>query len=91
MPYKIRRQQLKKAKNLGVKITPSTRKGKKLDVLRSDGEKVSIGALGYKDYYEYLDEDEDLAEERRRLYRIRHGCPDKRKGTAGFYACKLLW
>ena len=52
---------------------------------------ISIGASKYKDYYEYLDEDEDLAEERRRLYRIRHGCPDKRKGTAGFYACKLLW
>jgi len=88
--YKIRKQQYDRAKKLGVEIQPSTRKDKKIDVLRGD-DKISIGATGYKDYFEYLDQDEDLADDRRRAFRKRHNCPDKRKGSAGYYACKLLW
>jgi len=90
MPYKIRKQQYKIAKDLGVEIKPSTRKGKKIDVLRGE-DKISIGATGYKDYYKYLETDEELADDRRRAFSKRHNCPDKRKGSAGYYACKLLW
>ena len=72
-------------------IHPSTTPGKKIDVYA--GKKLaSIGSVGYKDYPTFLKEDgKAIAEERRRLYHIRHKKDSSKKGTPGYYASKLLW
>jgi hypothetical protein len=62
-----------KAKQLGLTVLPSTKKGKKLDVFKNGKLIASIGDIGYKDYPTYLKEDGPaVANERRRLYRLRH-------------------
>jgi hypothetical protein len=78
------------AKRIGVTVKPSSNPEKKLDVFE-DGDKVaSIGAKGYFDYPTYLKEKgKVVAEERRRLYHLRH--KRGKKGTAGYYASVLLW
>jgi hypothetical protein len=89
--YKITDYSYQQAKKLGVDIKPSTNKKKKIDVFKS-GEKIaSIGGKGYKDYPTYLKENKALAEERRKLYKIRHEKDRKIKGSAGFFADKILW
>jgi len=89
--YKLRKQHFTEAKRLGVEIKPSTNKGKKIDVLRPDGKKFSIGAKGYKDYVTYQDEDGEIASVKRDAYHARHDCKNKKKGTAGYYSCNILW
>ena len=83
---------IKKAKDLGVQIKPSSKKGKKIDVFK-DGKKVaSVGALGYSDYPTYIREKgKAYADERRRLYKIRHSKDRNVKNSDGYYADKLLW
>jgi len=80
------------AKKIGVMVKPSTNPKKKVDVF-DDGKKVaSIGARGYKDYPTFLKEDgKAVAEERRRLYHIRHKKDAAKKGSPGYYASLLLW
>ena len=89
MVYKILPYTLAKADKLGVKVSPSTKAGKKLDVFKN-GEKIaSIGASGMGDYPTYLKEKgKEFADERRRLYKIRHA---KNKGVSGCWADSLLW
>jgi hypothetical protein len=86
--YNITQYTFDRAKELGVTIKPSTVKGKKIDVFE-DGKKVaSIGATGYKDYPTYLKENgKEYAEERRRLYHIRH----TKKTLNEKLALYLLW
>ena len=62
-----------RAKEIGVQVKPSERKGKKIDVYR-DGEYIdSIGAVAYSDYPTYMKEEgKAVADERRRLYHLRH-------------------
>lgn len=92
MAYKPTKRQLLNAQKLGVTITPSQSLRKKLDVYRN-GKKISeIGAMGYMDYDLWLKaEGKEFADERRRLYKIRHEKDRHRKGTAGYYADKILW
>ena len=92
MAYKPTKRQLLNAQKLGVTITPSTNLRKKLDVYRN-GRKISeIGATGYLDYDGYIRRNGlDYANDRRRLYRARHWRDINRKGTAGYYANKILW
>jgi hypothetical protein len=53
---------------------------------------ASIGAMGYKDYSIHLEEKgKAYADERRRLYKIRHEADRHKKGTAGYFADKILW
>ena len=88
--YQIDPLTFKQAKKMGVEIFPSTRKGKKIDVYL-DGKKIaSIGALAYSDYYIHLKSyGKDVAEERRRLYKIRHEKDiDK---LNGYLSWILLW
>ena len=74
-----------RAKQLGVTVRESTRKHKKLDVYR-DGEYVkSIGDIRYSDFLQHGDE------ERRKRYKNRHEKDRHKKGTAGYYADKILW
>ena len=93
MSYKITKYSLERAKELGVVIKPSTNKGKKIDVFNKKGEKlVSIGAIGYGDYPTFsAKKGKDFADKRRKLYKIRHEKDRHIRGTAGFYADKILW
>jgi hypothetical protein len=86
--YTITKYSKKKAKELKVIIKPSENPKKKIDVFK-DGKKVaSIGDIRYPSYPDYLKKDKTIANERRRLYKIRHQHDDK---PAGFYADKILW
>jgi hypothetical protein len=90
--YHITEYTYKQAKKLGVEVKHSKTKGKKLDVFK-DGKKVaSIGAKGMNDYPTYIRKfGKEFADVRRRLYKIRHKKDRNVKGTAGYYADKLLW
>ena len=79
----------KRAEQLGVKITPSKRKNKKIMVEEPTGEIFHIGDSRYKDYPTYKKFDgKPTADFHRRLYLQRHK-NDNRK--TGFYAKNLLW
>lgn len=71
--YTIQPYTYKRAKEWDLVVKPSTVKGKKLDVYENGKKIASVGALSYKDYPTYLKEQgKEYAEERRRLYHIRH-------------------
>jgi len=90
--YEITEYSKMKAKQLGVQIKPSTRKDKKIDVFKNEKKVASIGGKGYKDFPTYKKEKGlDYAKERRRLYKERHEKDRHKKGTAGYYADKILW
>ncbi len=91
--YEIKNYTRQKAKALNVIVKPSKNKNKKIDVFNSKGKKLaSVGAIGYKDYPTYIQlKGKKFADERRRLYKIRHQNDRKLKGSAGYYADKLLW
>ena len=89
--YSISEYTRRKAKAIGVTVRRSTQRGKKIDVFRANKKIASIGALGYNDYSSYLRKSKSNANERRRLYHIRHKKDSAKKGTPGYYAAKLLW
>jgi hypothetical protein len=90
--YKITDRQKRNAEALGVTIKPSTNKYKKIDVFKNGQKIASIGAMGYKDFDIYLKENgKAFAEERRRLYEIRHQKNRNKMGTPGFFADRILW
>lgn len=90
--YHIKAHSYKQAEKLNVIIKPSTRKNKKIDVYDKKNNFItSIGDTSYNDYPTYLLIDKDLADERRRLYRIRHQRDKDVLGSAGYYANKILW
>jgi hypothetical protein len=93
MGYTITAYTKTQAKKLNVIVKPSTVQGKKIDVFNKKGEKLaSVGALGYGDYPTFKREKGlEYANERRRLYKERHEKDRHERGTAGFYADKLLW
>lgn len=92
MSYKILPYTYKQAKAIGVDVKPSTKKNKKIDVYK-DGKLVgSVGAIGYKDYPTHLAEQgKAYADERKRLYKIRHKKDIENVGSNGWLADKLLW
>jgi hypothetical protein len=92
MSYNIKKYTYKQAKKLGVKVKPSTRKGKKIDVYKGDKKVASVGAIGYDDYPTHIQKKgKKYADERRKLYKNRHQKDRIKKGSAGYYADKLLW
>jgi hypothetical protein len=90
--YRITDYTKQQAKKLGVVVKRSSVKGKKIDVFKN-GEKVaSVGAIGYSDYPTYMrTKGKAYADERRRLYKIRHAKDRNVKNSDGYYADKLLW
>lgn len=96
MSYNITNYTKQRAKALNVIVKPSKNKGKKIDVFNKAGDKLaSVGALGMNDYPTYTrTRGKEYADERRRLYRIRHA-KDKDtkdgKRTPGYFARNLLW
>lgn len=88
--YDISDYTKQKAKKLNVIVKPSTRKNKKIDVYNSKLEKIaSIGDIRYYDYPLYIKKfGKDYADERRKLYHIRH---TDNNDVAGKLAKILLW
>lgn len=93
MPYRITSYTKQKASKLGVIVKPSTVQGKKIDVFNKKGDKLaSVGAIGYGDYPTFIRKKGlNYANSRRRMYKIRHEKDRHKRGTAGYYADKLLW
>jgi len=93
MSYTITAYTKAQAKKHNVIVKPSSVQGKKIDVFNKKGEKLaSVGALGYGDYPTFKREKGvDYANERRRLYKERHEKDRHERGTAGYWADKLLW
>jgi len=93
MAYRIKPYSYAQAKKLGVSIKPSSRKGKKIDVFNRQGEKLaSIGALGMGDYPTFMQlKGKEFAEARRKAYKSRHAKDRVVRGTAGYYADRILW
>jgi len=93
MAYNIKPYSYQQAEKLGVTIKPSKTNGKKIDVFDKSGKKIcSCGAIGYSDYPTYLqNEGLRVAELHRKAYKARHEKDRHIKGTAGYYADKILW
>jgi len=91
--YEITQYTKTQAKKIGVTVKPSTLKGKKIDVFNKKGEKIaSVGMLGYLDFPTYKKLiGIEYANYRRKLYKLRHEKDRHIKGSAGYYADKLLW
>jgi hypothetical protein len=91
--YEITKYSYIKAKELGVKIKPSIHKGKKIDVYDANNNFITaIGDIRYNDYPNYvLERGKTYADNRRRLYNIRHEKDSKVIGSAGFFSKNLLW
>ncbi len=93
MAYRIKPYTKSQAKKYGVSVKPSSVEGKKIDVFNSKGEKLaSVGAIGYGDYPTFWEQKgKEFADEKRRLYKMRHAKDRVVRGTPGWYADKLLW
>ena len=91
--YKILPYTAAQARRLNVIVRPSSRKSKKIDVYDKNGYYLtSVGAKGYLDYPTYIKLfGKKVADKRRRLYKKRHQANRKVKGSAGYFADKLLW
>jgi hypothetical protein len=83
--YVIQEYSKQQAKKLGVVLRQSSNPKKKIDVYKGDKKVASIGAIGYSDYATTGDK------EKRRLYRLRHKGEEKKIGSNGYYAWKILW
>jgi len=92
MRYIISKYTYDKAKELGVVVKPSSNSKKKIDVFQ-DGVKIaSIGSISYQDYPTYIKtKGKEYADERRRLYKLRHSKDRGITGSAGYFADHLLW
>lgn len=92
MPYQITEYTKNQAKKLGVSVKPSTNKKKKLDVFKNNKKVASVGAVGYGDFPTFKKtKGKEFADKRRKAYKQRHEKNRNIKGSAGFYADKLLW
>ena len=97
MVYTITEYSKKKAKELNVDIKPSKNKHEKIDVYKNNKKVASIGDVKYNDFPTYLlMEDKGIvgkgyANQRRKLYRIRHKKDLDNKNGNGYYSNKILW
>ena len=90
--YHITQYTKNQAKLLGVDVEPSKNKSLKIDVLKNGDVIASVGAIGYADYPTYIKtKGKTYADERRRLYKVRHQKDMKKKNSNGYFAGKLLW
>ena len=91
MSYTITDYSKKQAKKLGVKIQPSNKKNKKIDIIFKN-KIISIGDSRYKDYGIFLKEEgKSIADEHRKAYKLRHNKDRKIKNSKGYWADKILW
>lgn len=97
MSYKIHQYTIEQAKKHGLTVKPSKLSGKKIDVFKNGNKVASVGAIGYGDYPTFLElerkgkKPKGFANQRRKLYKLRHEKNRNKKGTNSWYADKLLW
>ena len=95
MTYVITEHTKKQARKLGVTVKPSSRQGKKIDVIKAGQKVASIGDRKYPDFGTYLNMERSgrapkgTADDRRRAYKARHG--HYPMNSPGYWADKLLW
>ena len=95
MTYAITQHTKRRAKQHGVEVKPSSKKNKKIDVVRDGKVIASVGDERYPDFGTYLkmeakgQVERGTAADRRRAHRARHG--SYKKGSAGYWAGELLW
>jgi len=91
--YEIKDYSQQQAQRLGVLIVPSRNPKYKIDVFDSDRHFItSIGARGYSDYPTYiLTRGLVYANNRRRLYKIRHNNDRNVIHSRGWYSDQILW
>jgi len=91
--YHIQPYTYDQAIKLGVKIAPSHREGKKIDIYDWNGQYIfSIGDISYSDFPTYVKtHGMEYALTRRRLYHLRHKKDSKILGSKGYYSKHLLW
>jgi len=90
--YIITNYTKKKAKKLNVKVYPSTKKNKKIDIYKNNKYITSVGDINYLDYGYYLKlYGKKIADKRKKLYKLRHNKTRKIKGSNSYYADNLLW
>lgn len=88
--YEISDYTKRKAQMFGVDVKPSSRKNKKIDVFKKNGDYItSIGDIRYKDYPYYLKKfGKYYADERKMLFHLRK---KNEKGIASLWSKRLLW
>ena len=90
--YHITDYSKQKAKKLNVDIKPSNKKNKKIDVIKNNKIVASIGDVRYSDYPTYIKSSGLIyADNRRKLYKIRHKKDLNVKNSAGFFSSRILW
>lgn len=91
--YRIKNYSYNQAKILGVQIFPSGNPKHKIEVYDKQGVFICyIGDPKYSDYPTYLEtHGKEYAENRRRLYRLRHHKEANKIGTRGFFSLHILW
>lgn len=90
--YQISQATKSKARELGVEVRPSKLKNKKIDIYKDGLKLYSIGDIRYGDFHTFMREyGQNIANERRRLYKLRHGRTRNIKGSKSWYADQLLW
>jgi len=90
--YKIKKYTYEQAKKYNVEVRPSKLKNKKIDVYKNNIKVASIGDINYLDYPSYLEnKGKEYADERRRLYQLRHAKDKKVVNSPGYWASILLW
>jgi len=93
MTYNISPYTYKKARALGLRVYPSDNPRYKIKVYDEEGEFICYGGSPkYSDYPHYIKSHGlDYANERRRLYRIRHAKEIADVGSRGWIINELLW
>jgi len=93
MPYyTITNYTRRQARRLGVKVKQSTNKTKKIDVYRKNKKIASVGAAGMNDYPTHMKlRGKQFADNRRRLYKMRHERDRHKKWSRGWLSDQLLW
>lgn len=91
--YDIKPRTERIANELAVIIFPSDNPKYKLDVYDGRGRFMfRIGSSAYSDYPTYIEtHGKKFADNRRRLYILRHAKEIENVGTRGWFAYKLLW
>ena len=93
MTYKITKYTLDKAKELDVQVFPSDNPKYKIEVYDANGVFMFYGGSPlYSDYPTYMEtHGKEYADERRRLYRLRHKKGIANKGSRSWWIAELLW
>ena len=90
--YQISKESYHIAKKMNLVIKPSSVQNKKIDVYKNGVKLASIGDSRYMDYHLYKNKNGlDYANQRKKLYIIRHKKDISKIDSAGYFAYKLLW